>query len=315
MKKVILLSVFLCLLLLSACGSTGEERATTEVDNPNRISIFFADTENSKLNEMRFNLRDISDIGCSIEDITGQLFAETNLNGDYYKALPDYFIFKNTELTDDGRFIINMDISGQEADPASLVQWKAAIVKSFCQIPHINKVTFSMTDLGMPEGEQVVSETYRAEDFVMASSSDGYVQRGVIVLYFANEDGSALKRYDKAVDISNTVSLEQVVIESLLEGPLREGYLPTIPDNTTLNRISVKDGCAYVNLSSQFTGTREGVNSELTVYSVVNSLAELPTINRVQLLIDGDRVELYRETIDISNALEKNASLISPETE
>ncbi|MBR6221797.1 MAG: GerMN domain-containing protein [Lachnospiraceae bacterium] len=314
MKKILALSMVFVLMFLTSCGGKVEQ-TTTESENPNRISIFFADMDNYELKEMRFNCRDLTDISCSIEDISGQMFAETSINSEYFEAMPDYFIYKTCSLSEDGRCLIDMDLSGQEADAAGLVLWKAAIVKSFCQIPHIKRVTFVINDLGKPEGEQISEETYRAEDFVIATSSDSYVQRGVIVLYFATEDCSALKRYDKAVDISNTVSLEQVVIESLLEGPLREGYSPTIPEKTVLNRISVKDGCAYVNFSSEFAGAREGVSSELTVYSVVNSLIELPTINRVQLLIDGERVDLYRETIDISNALEKNADLISPETE
>ena len=112
---------------------------------------------------------------------------------------------------------------------------------------------------------------------------------------------------------ASNVSLEQIVIESLLTGPLREGFVATMPEGTQLNKISVKDGVAYVDFNDAFNGQAGDLRSELTLYSVVNSLCSLPTISRVQILINGEKQDVYRETIDISNTLERNLDIIEKE--
>ena len=42
----------------------------------------------------------------------------------------------------------------------------------------------------------------------------------------------------------------------------------------------------------------------ISVYSVVNSLCELPTISKVQFLIDGEKQEFYRENMPLDGMFE-----------
>ena len=206
-----------------------------------------------------------------------------------------------------------MTVVPKEGTAGIILLCKAAAVKALCQLDYVDSVVFNCRNSADAYTDEYTQETYTAEDFVSSSSDGGYVQKGQIDIYFANADGTALRRYPKLVEISNNVSLEQIVIESLLTGPLREGFVATMPEGTQLNKISVKDGVAYVDFNEAFNGQAGELRSEMTLYSVVNSLCSLPTINRVQILINGEKQDVYRETIDISNTLERNLDIIEKE--
>ena len=52
------------------------------------------------------------------------------------------------------------------------------------------------------------------------------------------------------------------------------------------------------------------VTPEVAVYSIVDSLTEIPGVNRVQISIEGNSDLNYMETISLSQPLEKNTEII-----
>ena len=69
--------------------------------------------------------------------------------------------------------------------------------------------------------------------------------------------------------------------------------------------ISVKDNICYVYFDSSFLTDALSIDGNLIVYSIVNSLTELPDIQRVQIMVDGDSNIVFRD-ISLSNPLERN---------
>ncbi len=311
MKKLKGICLMLLLAALTGCGKASDE-TTTQVSE-DAITLYYIDEENMTFCEASYHCTDPTATMQSVEEITKQLFTRTDWNQKYTLPLPDFMSYKSYEMAEEHTVVLYMDISYQDDTKGLEVLCKAAIVKSICQLEYVEKVTFELNNLAITDAEGIVTETYTSEDFVVSSSDGSYVQNGEIEIYFANADGTALKEYRKVVQITNNVSLEQVVIDALLTGPARDGYTATIPEGTVLNKISVKDGTAYVNFNENFNGSASDIRSDLTLYSVVNSLCNLPTISRVQILINGEKQEMYRETIDISNTLERNLELIEQE--
>ena len=84
-----------------------------------------------------------------------------------------------------------------------------------------------------------------------------------------------------------TIPVEQLALEQLIKGPdsingsQSEELLKTMPNGTKINTISVRNHTCYLDLSSEFLQKRENISDEVTIYSVVNTLAELSNINRV----------------------------------
>ncbi len=87
--------------------------------------------------------------------------------------------------------------------------------------------------------------------------------------------------------------LEAVIVRELIKGRGKEGLSRTVPEGTRLLSVSVVDGVAYVNFSREFQNKHWGgtAGERMTIYSVVNSLCELPGIDKVQFLLEGEKQE------------------------
>ncbi|MDE7247597.1 MAG: GerMN domain-containing protein, partial [Lachnospiraceae bacterium] len=130
-------------------------------------------------------------------------------------------------------------------------------------------------------------------------------------LYFANETGERLVEENRRnVVYSSNISLEKLVVEKLVEGPTAEGAYPTINPTTKIVSVTVQDGTCYVNLNEDFLSQPYNVASDVTIYSITNSLAELPNVNRVQISINGERNLSYRENISLNTTFERNLDIM-----
>ena len=84
-------------------------------------------------------------------------------------------------------------------------------------------------------------------------------------------------------------------LRELMRGPtleeLNSGYLNLIPDEAELISAWVRDGTAYLNFSESFQFNTMGVEGLVAqLKQVVYSTTEFPTVERVQILIEGERI-------------------------
>ena len=108
--------------------------------------------------------------------------------------------------------------------------------------------------------------------------------------------------------------MERLVVDELLKGPgtdVADVAYPTINPNTKVVSVSVRDGICYVNLDDTFLTQIYNVSSEVTIYSIVNSLAELTGVNKVQISVNGESDIMYRENISLSTVFERNLDLVA----
>lgn len=116
-------------------------------------------------------------------------------------------------------------------------------------------------------------------------------------LYYirVTEDGSI---YPQAVTrpVAYSDSPMTETIKALLSGPtideLNMGLLNLIPEGTQLRSAWVRDGVAYLNFNEAFRFNPMGVEGFLAqLQQVVFSTTEFSTIEEVQILIEGERVD------------------------
>ena len=114
---------------------------------------------------------------------------------------------------------------------------------------------------------------------------------------------------------SNTnVSMERLVVEQLIGGPseqVKDKVFPTINPDTKIISVTVRDGTCYVNLSESFLTQIYSVTSEVTIYSIVNSLVELSNINRVQIAVNGDSNVMFRENTSLAVTYGRNLDIVT----
>lgn len=133
-----------------------------------------------------------------------------------------------------------------------------------------------------------------------------------VVLYFGSKDGQYLVK--EVREIPKVEGIARATLEELLKGPGPESNLvQTVPNGTRLLDINIKpDGLAIVSFSGELKAKHWGgsAGEGNTVYSIVNTLAQFPSVQRVQILIDNQVVETLAGHMDISQPLERNPELI-----
>lgn len=85
----------------------------------------------------------------------------------------------------------------------------------------------------------------------------------------------------------------EALVRYLLQGPEGEGFTRVIPQGTALRGVRLEDGVATVDFSARY-GTLSGIELTLADYSVTMTLSQLPEVESVVTLVEGDPIT-YRD--------------------
>lgn len=131
-----------------------------------------------------------------------------------------------------------------------------------------------------------------------------------VTLYFGDKDAMYLVPENRTVDQKDG-TLEAAVVEELVKGPEKEGSIPTVPEGTKVLSVTVVNRVAYVNFSKEFQTKHWGGSAGeiMTIYSVVNTLTELPGVEKVQFLLEGDKLESILGHMDTTIPIEPDPNL------
>ena len=195
----------------------------------------------------------------------------------------------------------------QGVEPLKEILYRAAVVKTLVQIPDISGVQFMVNDQPLMDAAKTPVGVMQAETFLEDSGDQvSKEQTATLVLYFTNKEGTELISTEQKVRYSTTYSLEKAVVTQLLRGPGESGLYPTLPSQATLLGISVKDGICYVDFDQSFIDDALNVAEYIPIYSLVNSLSELATVNRVQITINGSTDVIFRGLYPLNQIYERN---------
>lgn len=214
---------------------------------------------------------------------------------------------------DNGQLTINFDVNYRGMDSVKEVLTRAAIVRTLTQIQGVDYVAFTVQGGLLTDSSGIVIGTMSSDLFIDNAGNEINTYESVdLRLYFANEDGTGLVEESRRnVVYSSNISLEKLVVEKLVEGPVSEGAYPTVNPSTKIISVTVTDGTCYVNLDETFLSQPYSVSAEVTIYSITNSLVELSNINKVQITINGETNLSYRERFNLSEVFERNLDLLA----
>lgn len=188
---------------------------------------------------------------------------------------------------------------------------RAAIVRTLCQIDGIEGVSITVDHAAVMDSDGQPIGVMTEESFLENDEAKiNAYEKSELHLFFANAEGDLLKEYVESTVHSSNIALERLVVDSIIAGP-KEGSqsYPTVnPDCKVLN-VTSKDGICYVNLSSDFLTKTTNVRDDVVIYSIVDSLTQLPNINKVQFMVDGE-TEVSMGSIYLSSPFERNLDLV-----
>lgn len=215
---------------------------------------------------------------------------------------------------DEGQVIVSLSEKYKELSKTTEVLTRAALVRSLTNISGVQYVMLTVNGETLVDSMGTAIGIMTADMFLDGAGTpfNSYEQT-TIRLYFANDTGDGLISINRNLlhnmDMSN-VSMEKLVIEQLIKGPVNDSSYATVNPDTKLLGVTVKDGICYVNFDSGFLTPVNNVTSEVAIYSVVNSLVELTNVNKVQISIDGNKDMKFREKYELSTVFERNLQII-----
>lgn len=286
MKRVLSMILLIMVLLLTSCSHMNKK---TEVSK-NEYQIYYIDSKSSGIVSEGYSL-DGQTKDEQVKELLEVLQNDPN-NMIYKKAIPDNITIKDYEIVDN-QLIINFDSNYSQLIGISEVLCRATVVKTMCQIPGIDFVLFNVNGQALIDSNGVQTGLMTSEFFIENTASETNYK---VTLYFANETGDLLKTTTRNIFYTDTAPIEELVINQLINGSTEMGLYSTIPDGTTLLNISTKERICYVDFNEKFLDKIAEIKDEVAIYSVVNSLIELPGINKVQFRINGQIVDTYNNT-------------------
>ncbi len=162
-----------------------------------------------------------------------------------------------------------------------------------------------------PHGEE---EAHTRLSEVALQSARGLSQ--TVTLYFPSYDEGLLLAENRqmAGAVSDTDRIRQILL-ALIEGS-HQGHSRALPPSTDIRAVFLTaDGTAYLDFANDLlTGLAPGIGSEtLVVYSIVNSLAaNIHTVHRVKILVQGQEVETLDGHADLSGYLVLDSARMTP---
>lgn len=302
-KKAVFAAIFALALILCGCGGASNRAAGTAYE------IYYVNNEETRLVAKEY-VSATTDETALLEELLGQLSAIPE-RMEYQAPLEKEFSLLGHSLEGD-LLTLDFDEAYKELRGTREVLVRASIVRTLTQIPTLGRVAFTV------KGEQLVDQEGKAigvmarDTFIENAGNEINAYEKVdLRLYFANGSGKQLVEENRRnVVYSSNISLEKLVVEKLIEGPLAEGVYPTVNPATKVMGVTVKDGICYVNLNSDFLTQPYNVAPNVTVYSITNSLVELPNVNKVQISVDGKTDISYREKVSLNNVFERNLDIL-----
>lgn len=133
-----------------------------------------------------------------------------------------------------------------------------------------------------------------------------------ITLYFPDKEAQSLIPEVRTVPATQT--LPEVVLKELIKGPRDpENKISPIPQGTKLISLSIQNNQAEVNFSREFKEKYPlgSAAENFLIYSIVNTLTELPEVEEVRFLADGQPLDVPGSNYDLANTyFKRNQSLI-----
>lgn len=156
--------------------------------------------------------------------------------------------------------------------------------------------------------------------FVIGENRQKAINAYEIQLYFSDGKYTSLVPERRIIEIPEVRNFEdwpkpiyETILNELIKGPTRPDLRPTIPEGTRLLSVSVESGIAYVNFSKEIKTNHWGGSGRegQTVDSLFLSLIQVPRIEKVQLLIEGEKTETLAGHVGIDKPISKP---ITPES-
>lgn len=308
MKKIrrILSLILISVLTISLFGC-GEDKT----EETSGMYVYYINKAGDELTKEEYRVKS-DNVNSQITDLLDALSKDGD-DKENKAAVPENVIVNGFKL-DNGIVTVDFNSEYNHLENQTEVMCRAAVVLTLIQINAVDGIAFTVDDKPYEKVAGTKLGVMDASSFVsMLRGGDDQFARADFLLYFGNEDGSKLKKYDlKNANYGNKTK-EEFIVDKLISGPDKNGYTATLNKNVKLRSVSSSNNICYVDFDESFLSERSGVLDEVCIYSIVNSLCELNDIHEVQITVNKDSDIVYHKKISLREPLIRNLDLVETE--
>lgn len=303
--KCLTIGMTAALLLLGGC--TKDPKPTVWEGD---VLVYYLDKEEVSLQEEWHVLEKEKNTDQAIELLQKM---QTPSNGELVAAFPESVELPTVFIGANGLATLLFDESYETVTGTGEVLMRAAVVKTLCQLDGIDSVEFYVGGQPLLGAQNIPVGIMKETDFIDSTGTNtNYYQFLYATVYYANKEGDALVASNLKIPYRGIETDAEIVLRQLIAGPVSDDTYPVVPDNTKILSVTTKDNVCVVDLSRQFLKKLPDVTEDVVIYSVVNTLAELPGIYQVQILVEGKQEKMYQKT-EFLPLYERNLNVIEKE--
>ncbi len=309
MKKYILsipvLILTAVILVVIVSFFTPQDKTVEETEGD--ISLYYISAQGYTFKQVPYKFLDKSSTVNIVKEVMEQL--KTVPSGmDCLPSIPSEIIWSDITM-DHSNVVIDFTAEYTKIDSTKEIMLRASVVKTLVQIEGIRTVEFKITGTPLMALSNQPVGLMDSDDFIDGSEKNwGVNMEEKVQLYFADESGTRLVEKEVDITVVNNVSMEQLVIEALIN---TDKFHSPIPKGTQVLKTVTRDQICYVDLSKEFLIPMEDVTGEVTIFAIVNSLVQRTGVNKVQFTVEGKQIENYQSgKMDLSQPISRNLDLI-----
>lgn len=311
MKKLfsaVLALVLACSLLTGCTVETQEEKVDS---GSNQYYLYYVNKDETKAVKERYQLEQES-AEFMLQDFTGILNAQEG-SGDNLALLPSGVQLVTYRLNESLLELeFNSDYSKMSRAREILV--RAGVARTFLQIPGVTGIKIFIESEELKDSKGQAVGVIDGNTFVEMWGSDKDAYRyDTFTLYFTDKTGEHLVAEQRNVYYKRILPRERVILEQLAKGPMVKGHYPTIPQETEILGVEVSDDVCYVDFSSAFSDSGIDIPVNTMIYSVVNSLLDTASADKVQISVEGDTEATLSDGTSLYSLFSKNTDLVLKE--
>lgn len=131
-----------------------------------------------------------------------------------------------------------------------------------------------------------------------------------LTLYFADRNAEKVQPEIRNLPVYDSRTA-WAALQALIDGPEETDHYPTIPEGTVVLDLGIANGICTVNFSREFIDNHWGgsAGEMMTLSSIVNTLTEFPTIQKVMILVEGKAGETLGNIL-LDQPLERSPEMI-----
>jgi germination protein M len=215
------------------------------------------------------------------------------ISGGYSIVLKDATVDKDTV-----NIIVEKKDPGKDDVVTQALTYPVKLVKLADNTVEYKKAVFMSTDNKKLEEKEIIEIAK--------------VPESLAELYFGTEDGY-FRKEKRIIDAEITPENAYLLIEELIKGPenINEN-LRVLPEGTKIlsYKYDAESKVATIDLGGTIKEAQGSMGEIFAVYSIVNTLADIEGIDKVQILIEGEIVESLSGHIYLGEPLDPDYSFL-----